>query len=116
MPCFLDALTSSIAPFMTPWSVRPSAGWPKAAARSARASILQAPSRSEYSEWTCRWAQAGVLTRVRSIGGGADGVACSAGSSPHVAATGVTGATRGGLAAGRQALHAVEPAVQQGDG
>ena len=33
-----------------------------AAARSAIASILQAPSSSEYSLWTCRWAQPGVLT------------------------------------------------------
>src|SRR4051794_19105960 len=39
---------------MTPWSVRPSAGWSKAAARAARPSILQAPSRSEYSLWTWR--------------------------------------------------------------
>src|SRR3954454_3931048 len=42
---------------MTPWSVRPRAGWPNWAARSARASIRQAPSSTEYSEWTCRWAQ-----------------------------------------------------------
>ena len=47
---------------MTPWSVSPSAGWPNSAARSASASILHAPSSSEYSEWTCRCAQAGVLT------------------------------------------------------
>src|SRR5437763_16790898 len=40
---------------MTPWSVRPSAGCPNSAARAASASILQAPSRSEYSEWTWRW-------------------------------------------------------------
>src|ERR687886_2010132 len=58
---------------MTPWSVRPSAGWPNSAARAASASILQAPSSSEYSEWTCRWAQAGVLTTPPRIGGGPDG-------------------------------------------
>ena len=57
IPCFLHALYSSTAPFITPWSVRPSAGWPNAAARAARASILHAPSSSEYSEWTWRWAQ-----------------------------------------------------------
>src|SRR5215471_111866 len=48
---------------MTPWSVRPIAGWPYAAARSARASILHAPSSSEYSEWTCRCATEGLLIR-----------------------------------------------------
>ena len=37
---------------MTPWSVRPIAGWPKAAARAARPSMFAAPSSSEYSEWT----------------------------------------------------------------
>src|SRR3954471_20056626 len=58
---------------MTPWSVRPSAGWSKAAARAASASILHAPSRSEYSEWTCRWAQAGLLTTPRMLGATPDG-------------------------------------------
>src|SRR3954471_9483602 len=43
-----------MAPFITPWSVSPIAGWPKAAARSTSESILAAPSSSEYSEWTCR--------------------------------------------------------------
>ena len=62
MPCFWAALKSSTAPFMTPWSVSPIAGWPYAAARSASLSILHAPSSSEYSEWTCRCATVGVLT------------------------------------------------------
>src|SRR3954452_10174176 len=31
------------------------AGWPNSAARSTRPWILQAPSSSEYSEWTWRW-------------------------------------------------------------
>src|SRR3954454_14895977 len=53
---------------MTPWSVSLRAGWPKAAARAARASILHAPSRSEYSEWTWRWAQAGLLTAWAMLG------------------------------------------------
>src|SRR4051794_21375289 len=59
---------------MTPWSVRPRAGWPKAAARAASASTLHAPSRSEYSEWTCRWAQAGLLTALAMLGARSDGV------------------------------------------
>ena len=62
MPCLRQALYSSTAPFITPWSVSPSAGCSNAAARSASASILHAPSSSEYSEWTWRCAQAGVLT------------------------------------------------------
>src|SRR5215216_7811810 len=64
--CFLQALNSSTAPFMTPWSVSPSAGCPNSAARAASRSILHAPSSSEYSEWTCRCATAGVLTETRS--------------------------------------------------
>src|SRR3954447_17916030 len=74
MPCLTHAFWSSTAPFMTPWSVSPRAGWPKAAARAARASILHAPSRSEYSEWTCRWAQAGLLTALAMLGARSDGV------------------------------------------
>src|SRR2546423_8482839 len=45
---------------MTPWSVSPRAGCSKAAARSARASILHAPSSSEYSECTWRWTAGGT--------------------------------------------------------
>src|SRR3954462_858197 len=41
---------------MTPWSVSPIAGCSNPAARSTSASMLQAPSSSEYSEWTWRWA------------------------------------------------------------
>src|SRR6185312_4151274 len=73
MPCCLHALYSSTEPFITPWSVSPRAGWSKAAARSASASILHAPSSSEYSEWTWRWAQEEVLTgrpNARRPGGG----------------------------------------------
>src|SRR3954454_24666594 len=51
---------------MTPWSVSPMAGWPYAAARSASASILHAPSSSEYSEWTCRCATEGLLIRAEN--------------------------------------------------
>src|SRR5918992_6211184 len=64
MPCFLAALWSSTAPFITPWSVSPIAGWPKLAARWASFSILQAPSSSEYSEWTWRCAQPGGVTDI----------------------------------------------------
>src|SRR3954453_6660008 len=42
---------------MTPWAVSPRAGCSKASSRSARASILQAPSSTEYSECTWRWTQ-----------------------------------------------------------
>src|SRR5258705_11283426 len=73
MRAFFAALYSSTAPFITPWSVSPSAGWPKAAARSTRPSILQAPSSSEYSEWTCRCAQGEVLTGLLMVGAGPDG-------------------------------------------
>src|SRR5215217_5266781 len=52
-----------MAPFMTPWSVRPRAGCPSSAARAAIASILQAPSSSEYSLWAWRWTAAGLLTK-----------------------------------------------------
>src|SRR3954447_1567122 len=60
---------------MTPWSVSPSAGWSNSAARAARPSILQAPSSSEYSEWTWRCTAAAMATpsmRSRSDGAGND--------------------------------------------
>src|SRR3954470_8628638 len=47
---------------MTPWSVSPRAGWPISAARAAIASILQAPSSSEYSLWAWRWTAGALLT------------------------------------------------------
>src|SRR6266480_502943 len=52
---------------MTPWSVSPRAGCSNAAARSASASILQAPSSTEYSECTWRWTQ---VTASRIYGRG----------------------------------------------
>src|SRR3954451_2638161 len=85
---------------MTPWSVSPSAGWPSAAARSASALIFAAPSSSEYSEWTCRCAQAGVLTGPPKIGARSDGAA---------ALPAVSGECRS------QPLRAVQPALQEGD-
>src|SRR3954464_2313166 len=60
---------------MTPWSVSPSAGWSNSAARAASPSILQAPSSSEYSEWTWRCTAAAKATpsmRSRSDGAGND--------------------------------------------
>src|SRR5918999_1932296 len=82
IPCFLQALKCSTAPFITPWSVRPSAGCPSEAARSASASIGQAPSRTEYSEWTWRWAK---LIRVPSIRPRPDGFGPPARTIPLVA-------------------------------
>src|SRR5215216_3029840 len=58
---------------MTPWSVRPRAGWSKLAARSARASMRHAPSSTEYSEWTWRWANDAGGTGTRNIGPRPDG-------------------------------------------
>src|SRR4051794_1285153 len=85
---------------MTPWSVSPSAGWPSAAARSASALMFAAPSSSEYSEWTCRCAQAGLLTGPPKIGARSDGAAAlpppSGGCRP-------------------QPLCAVQPALQERD-
>src|SRR6266516_4274102 len=54
-PCFAASLVSSTAPASEPWSVRATAGISNSAARAASAGIRQAPSRIEYSEWTCRW-------------------------------------------------------------
>src|SRR4051794_2823817 len=48
---------------MTPWSVNPRAGWPSSAARAAIASILQAPSSSEYSLWAWRCTAEAALIR-----------------------------------------------------
>src|ERR1700757_2203604 len=77
MLCLRAALNSSTAPFITPWSVRPTAGWPNAAARSTRASILHAPSSSEYSEWTCRWAQGDGVNRAFGTEGEGTEKVCS---------------------------------------
>src|SRR4051812_37229730 len=85
---------------MTPWSVRPSAGWPSAAARAASALMFAAPSSSEYSEWTCRCAQAGVLTGPPKIGARSDGAAALA-------------APSGGCVS--QGPRAVQPAPPEGD-
>src|ERR671935_1687400 len=54
-PSLAAALVSWTAPASEPWSVSATAGISNSAARAASAGIRQAPSRMEYSEWTCRW-------------------------------------------------------------
>src|SRR5438445_4677609 len=44
-----------MAPYMTPWSVRPTAGMPSSLARANIFGIRLAPSSIEYSEWEWRW-------------------------------------------------------------
>src|ERR1700757_5085459 len=44
-----------MAPYMTPWSVRPIAGISSSAARATIAWMRLAPSSSEYSVWLWRW-------------------------------------------------------------
>src|SRR4051794_36949403 len=65
---------------MTPWSVRPMAGWSNAAARSASLSMLQAPSSSEYSEWTWRCATVGELIGEGTIGVASDRIGARPGT------------------------------------
>ena len=63
--CRIPALARKAAelemPAIEPWSVSETDGISRCAAFSASAGILQAPSRIEYSEWTCRWTN-GALT------------------------------------------------------
>src|SRR3954453_14650546 len=54
-PVLRVVFQSWIAPAMEPWSVRLTAGISSSAARATRSPTRQAPSRIEYSEWTCRW-------------------------------------------------------------
>ena len=61
IPCCAAALCRSTAPAIEPWSVSVTAGISSSAAFRASAGILHAPSRIEYSEWTCRWTN-GALT------------------------------------------------------
>src|SRR3954469_25149896 len=98
---------------MTPWSVRPRAGWPKAAARAASASILHAPSSSEYSEWTCRWAQAELLTALAMLGARPDGWTRA---SPHVAMFGscARGDALDAVGPGQELLNGVGVAADRG--
>src|SRR5919204_5857804 len=54
-----------MAPASEPWSVRVTDGISSRAAFAASAGIRHAPSRIEYSEWTCRWTNE-ALTGGRS--------------------------------------------------
>src|SRR5258705_2372926 len=54
-PVFRVFCQSCTAPAIEPWSVRLTAGISSSAARETRSGIRHAPSRIEYSEWTCRW-------------------------------------------------------------
>ena len=63
-PCWPACLKSWIAPASDPWSVSPTAGISSSAARAASAGMRQAPSRIEYSEWTCRWTKSAANGRL----------------------------------------------------
>src|ERR1019366_6742096 len=99
IPCLGDAVDRSTVPFITPWSVSASAGWSNDAALAASASILQAPSSSEYSEWTWRWTQEELMNR--SFRGSGPG------RKPWT--------SRGARATVSAALCAFEPASQQAE-
>src|SRR4051794_32051749 len=55
---------SCTAPAMEPWSVRLTDGISSSAARATRSGTRHAPSRIEYSEWTCRWTNSAVFEAV----------------------------------------------------
>src|SRR6266567_2791484 len=67
--------------------------------------MFAAPSSSEYSEWTCRCAQAWVLTESSRLGAGSDASRAPRMTSPLAA---------GVLCSSR--LRAVEPGLQERDG
>src|SRR5438270_13828866 len=54
-PTSRQALYTGMAPYLTPWSVRASAGISSSAARRTMAAIRLAPSSSENSVWLWRW-------------------------------------------------------------
>src|SRR5437773_1139805 len=49
------ALYIGSAPYMFPWSVMPTAGWPSAATAATTSPTREAPSSIEYSVCRCRW-------------------------------------------------------------
>ena len=63
-PVPFAALKSCTAPAIEPWSVSETAGISSSAARATRSGIRHAPSRIEYSEWTCRWTKGAVAHRL----------------------------------------------------
>src|SRR6476660_3940865 len=67
IPCLRASRWSSTAPAIEPWSVSVTAGIPRLAARSASAGMRHAPSRIEYSEWTCRWTKSASGTGTATL-------------------------------------------------
>src|SRR4249920_311791 len=59
-----------MAPASDPWSVSATAGISSSAARAASSGIRHAPSRIEYSEWTCRWTNSAMGSPI--LGSGPD--------------------------------------------
>src|SRR5689334_7978625 len=55
MPASRAALYMGSAPYMFPWSVMPTAGWPSESAAATTSPIRDAPSSIEYSVCRCRW-------------------------------------------------------------
>src|SRR4051794_41002200 len=53
-PALRAASYMGSAPYMLPWSVIPTAGWPSAAAAATTSPIRDAPSSIEYSVCRCR--------------------------------------------------------------
>src|SRR4051794_39252115 len=73
--------------------------------------MLQAPSRSEYSEWTCRWTASGVDIGPTSIGAAADG------TGPYAARCGLSRYTlTHGQAGADSGLRALADRVRRGRG
>src|SRR4051812_19540902 len=108
------------APAIEPWSVRLTAGISSSAARLTRSGMRHAPSRIEYSEWTCRWtkdasdmpkakisgASAGSVYRFLGNSLGADAALSRAMADPQGALEGalasILGEARAQVAAGRE--------------
>src|SRR3954452_21876778 len=58
------AFQSWTEPAIEPWSERLTDGISSSAARETRSGTRHAPSRIEYSEWTCRWTNSAVFEAV----------------------------------------------------
>src|SRR5271154_3442918 len=59
MPEFANFSENSSAPNILSVSVRARAGWRSFLASSESRAMVNAPSSSEYDEWTCRWTKPG---------------------------------------------------------
>src|SRR5215203_1639256 len=66
-PSAMAAFQNSTAPYMTPWSVRATAGWPRALARATSCGMRLRPSSREYSEWQWRWTKDMTLACAGTI-------------------------------------------------